>query len=135
MLTDEEFHKKWRAISKKGRKFIVRYIENGLDSKEAAIFAGFHGSYIITPSRIIRKYNNLINYLLKKNNIIDTFVKPEFVLSQYKRLYDTTQSEITKINILNQLSKILAMINTQPQVNIENNLPVTPITIKFEENE
>lgn len=135
MLTDKEFDSRWTRISKKGRKFIIRYIENGLDAHDASAYAGFQGKYLNYPTVPLRKYNDIINYLLKKNNIINTFIKPEWVMNEYKKLYSNTNSEMTKINILNQLSKILAMINTQPQVNIENNLPVTPITIKFEENE
>lgn len=134
MLTEEEFKARWRRISKRGRKFIIRYIENGLDANDAAWYAGFKGCYINSSSRPLRKYNDLIEYLLKKNNIIATFVKPEWVLNEYRKIYDNTNSEITKVNILNQLSKILSMINNT-EVKIENNIPQTPVIIKFSENE
>ena len=135
MLTEEEFEKRWRRIGKKGRKFIITYCENGLDYHDAALKAGFQGVCLSHPCRMLRKYNDLINYLLKKNNIIDTIIKPQWVLQEYSKLYQNTNSEITKINILNQLSKILSLINTQPQVNVENNLPSTPVIIKFDKDE
>lgn len=133
MLTDKEFDSRWTRISKKGRKFIVRYIENGLDAHDAAAFADFHGKFLKSPTVPLRKYNDIINYLLKKNNIIDTFVKPEWVLSQMKKLYDSSQSESIKLGVLTQLSKILSLINTD--IKIENNIPTTPVVIRFDKDD
>lgn len=65
--------------------------------------------------------------------LFGSLVRPEFVMAQYMKLYDNTQSELTKLNILQQLSKILSMINTQPQVNVQNNIPQTPVIIKFDD--
>jgi len=136
LLTDEEFKARWTHIGKRGRKFIISYIENGLDAHRAAAEADFHGKYLKYPTSFpLRKYNDLINYLLKKNNIIDTLVKPEWVMVQFKKIYDETESEVTKVNILNQLSKILSMINTTPQINVENNMPSQPVIIKFNKDE
>ena len=135
MLTKEQFEKKWHKYGKKGRKFIIRYIENGLDPQEAAVYAGYQGRLLINTHRMLRRYNEVINYLLEKNNIVDTLCKPTWIISEYQKLYNNTQSEITKINILNQLSKIRSMINTHPQVNVENNIPSTPVIIRFEKED
>lgn len=93
---------------------------------------GYTGVSLITPMfRIQRKVDDVINYLIKKNKIMDTLVKPEWVISQYKKLYDNTTSEITKQNILKDLSKILMMQNDATKVEITNNIPKTPVEIKF----
>jgi hypothetical protein len=43
---------------------------------------GYTGVSLITPMfRIQRKVDDVINYLIKKNKIMDTLVKPEWVIS------------------------------------------------------
>ena len=48
------------------------------------------------------------------------------------KLYDSTTSEITKQNILKELSKILQM-QEDAKIEINNNIPSTPVTIEFGE--
>jgi DNA-binding CsgD family transcriptional regulator len=77
MLTNEEFKLRWKQLSNKQRKFCLRYIENGFSAKDAAIEVGYNGCYIKSPIyRIMRKVNDVIDYLIAKNNIVQSVVKP-----------------------------------------------------------
>lgn len=132
-MTEEEFQIKFKKLRKKQRKFVLRYIENGFDSKEAAIYAGYNGCYVASPIyRIMRKVNDVIDYLVAKNNIVSSIVKPGWILDQYLKLYDSTTSEITKQNILKELSKILQMQTDATKVEVNNNIS-TPVQIVFNE--
>lgn len=51
------------------------------------------------------------------------------------KLYHSTTSEITKQNILKELSKILQMQSESPKVEVNNNLPTQPIQIVFGEED
>lgn len=76
-MTDEEFKKRWKQLRNKQRKFCLLYLENGMNAKAAAIEAGYTGCYIKSPIyRIMRKVNDCIDYLIAKNNIIQSIVKP-----------------------------------------------------------
>lgn len=131
-MTDEEFKEKFAKLRKKQRKFVLRYIENGCDAKEAAAYAGYKGCYLVSPIyRIMRRVNDVIDYLIAKNSLIQSIVKPAWIYNEYVKLYDSTTSEITKQNILKELSKILQMQNEVNKVEITNNLPQTPVTINF----
>lgn len=80
-MTDEEFKIRWKHLSNKQRKFCLRYIENGFNAKEAAIEVGYNGCYIKSPIyRIMRKVNDVIDYLIAKNNIVQSVVKPRLDL-------------------------------------------------------
>lgn len=132
MLTEEEFKEKFAKLRKKQRKFVLRYIENGCDAKEAAAYAGYKGCYLVSPIyRIMRRVNDVIDYLIAKNSLIQSIVKPAWIYNEYVKLYESTTSEITKQNILKELSKILQMQNDGNKVEITNNLPQTPVTINF----
>lgn len=134
-MTQEEFEEKWKYLRTKQKKFILAYLET-FDPKESAIRAGYSPSFVKAPVyKIMRKVDDLIDYLIAKNNVINSIVKPTWVLKSYKELYDNTASEITKINILNQLSKILQMQNDGSKVEIQNNIPQTPVQIIFNEEE
>lgn len=77
MLTDEEFKIRWKQLSNKQRKFCLRYVENGFSAKDAAIEVGYNGCYIKSPIyRIMRKVNDVIDYLIAKNNIVQSICKP-----------------------------------------------------------
>lgn len=135
-MTDEEFKIRWKQLSNKQRKFCLRYIENGFSAKDAAIEVGYNGCYIKSPIyRIMRKVSDVIDYLIAKNNIVQSIVKPSWILDQYLKLYDSTTSEITKQNILKELSKILQMQSESPKVEVTNNLPSVPVQIVFNEEE
>lgn len=132
MLTDEEFKLRWKQLSNKQRKFCLRYIENGMNAKEAAIEVGYNHYYVDAPIyRIMRKVNDVVDYLIAKNNIVQSIVKPGWILQQYMKLYDNSKSEITRQNILRELSKILQMQSENPKVEVTNNLPAVPVTINF----
>lgn len=79
----------------------------------------------------MRKVNDIVDYLIQKNNLISSIVKPSWIYTQYMKLYDQSESEITKVNILKDISKLLKMMDENPQVNIENNIPQTPVQITF----
>lgn len=131
-MTDEEFQKDWKKLSNKQKKFCLRYIENGFDQMEAAREAGYQGCYLKSPTyRIMRRLSPIIDHLVAKNNIIQSIVKPGWVLENYKKLFDSTKSEISKIQILNQLAKILQMQNEATKVEVTNNLPQIPVQINF----
>lgn len=133
MLTEEEFNRRWNKTTKKQKKFILRYIENGFEARQAAIYAGYSGVSITSPLfRVQRKVDDLIEYLIHKNNIMSTIVKPAWVMKAYKDIFDNTNSEITKVNILNQLSKILSM-QSETKVEVNNNIPAQPVQIIFTE--
>lgn len=77
MLTDEEFKIRWKQLSNKQRKFCLTYIENGMNAKAAAIEVGYNGCFVKSPIyRIMRKVNDVIDYLIAKNNIVQSIVKP-----------------------------------------------------------
>jgi phage terminase small subunit len=134
-MTQEEFSKEWRKLHTKQRKFVLAYLET-LDPKEAAIRANYNDRFVQSPKyRIMRRLQHIIDYLMAKNNIISNIVKPEFVLKEYLRIYEKTNSEITKQNILRELSKILQMQNEGNKVEIQNNIPAQPVQIVFSENE
>ena len=130
-MTDNEFNLAWNKLFTKQRKFILAYLET-LDPKEAAIIAGYSPGHIQSPYyRIQRKVQPIIDYLLAKNNIVGNIVKPEFVLKEYMKLYENSESEITKQNILRELSKILQMQHDGNKVEIQNNIPTQPVQITF----
>lgn len=132
MLTEEEFKKKFKRTTKMQKKFIFRYIENGFDPYEASAYAGYTGVSLKNPVvRIQRRVDDLIDHLIAKNNIINALVKPVWVMNSYKELFKSTNSEITKVNILNQLSKILQMQTDAAKVEVNNNIPQTPVQIVF----
>lgn len=80
-MTDEEFKIRWKQLSNKQRKFCLLYIENGFSAKDAAIEAGYNGCYIKSPIyRIMRKCNDVVDYLIAKNNIVQSIVKPRLDL-------------------------------------------------------
>jgi len=79
----------------------------------------------------MRKVNDIVDYLIQKNNLISSIVKPSWIYTQYMKLYDQSESEITKVNILKDISKLLKMMDENPQVNIENNIPSVPVQITF----
>lgn len=121
-------------MSNKQRKFVLRYIQNGLNAKQAAISAGYCPVYYNAPIyRIQRKVDDVIEYLIAKNNIINCIVKPEWIFTEYKKLYQNTNSTLLKSQILQKLSKIMNMQKPETQVNINNNIPQQSVIIKFEE--
>lgn len=83
----------------------------------------------------MRKVNDIVDYLIQKNNLISSIVKPSWIYTQYMKLYDQSESEITKVNILKDISKLLKMMDENPQVNIENNIPSVPVQITFTKEE
>ena len=130
-MTDNEFNLAWNKLYTKQRKFVLAYLDT-LDPKEAARIAGYSPSHIQAPYyRIQRKVQHIIDHLLAKNNIVSNIVKPEFVLKEYLKLYEKSDSEITKQNILKELSKILQMQHDGNKVEIQNNIPQQPVQITF----
>lgn len=135
-MTEEEFKIRWKQLSNKQRKFCLRYIENGMNARDAAIEVGYNGCYVKSPIyRIMRKVNDIIDYLIAKNNIVQSICKPAWIYSEYLKLYDSTTSELTKQNILKELSKILSMQSEATKVEIQNNLPTHPVQIVFGDDE
>ena len=135
-MTQDEFNFKWRHLHKKQQKFCLRYLENGFDASEAAQFAGYNERSVKSPIySIMRKVNDIVDYLIQKNNLISSIVKPSWIYTQYMKIYDQSESEITKVNILKDISKLLKMMDENPQVNIENNIPSVPVQITFTKEE
>jgi len=130
-MTMNEFKHRWTKMSPYQRKFCQCYLENGMNAKQAAIDAGYGQLFVNCPFRIMRKVKDVLDFLIEKNQIVSTLVRPEWVISEYKKLYDSSASEITKQNILKDLSKLLNMANDNAQVNISNNIPATPVQISF----
>jgi hypothetical protein len=80
-MTQEEFNEKWKRLSQKQRKFVLRYIENGFSPHEAAIYAEYNPIFCQSPVyRIVRKVSDIIDYLVAKNNIVQSIVKPRLDL-------------------------------------------------------
>lgn len=91
------------------------------------------GSSVKAPVyRIQRKVDDVIDYMIAKNDLLNAIVKPTWIMQAYKDLYDNTNSEITKVNILKELSKILQM-QVEHNIQVTNNIPSTPVTIEFGE--
>ena len=129
----QQFKHRWTKMSPYQRKFCQCYLENGMNAKQAAIDAGYGQLFVNCPFRIMRKVKDVLDFLIEKNQIVSTLIRPEWVISEYKKLYDNTASETTKQNILKDLSKILNMANQSAQVNIENNVSSVPVVIQFEQ--
>ena len=106
-----------------------------MNARQAAIDAGYGQLYVKVPYKIMRKVKDVLDFLIAKNQIVATLIRPEWIISEYKKLYDKTTSEITKQNILKDLAKILNMTNESTQVNISNNIPTTPVQIVFSDND
>lgn len=133
-MTDTQFKQQWNKLSNKQKKFCLRYIQNGFDQSEACLYAGYNAQYLKSPGyRIMRKVNHIIDYLIAKNQLISIIVKPEWIYQQYKLLYQNSASEKVKRAILSDLSKILQLIK-ENTVSIQNNLPQTPVTINFSDD-
>ena len=135
-MTDIEFKLRWKKLKDKQRRFVLEYLKT-LDPKQAAINAGYSPSFIEAPTyRIMRRVSGVIDYLVDKNQIIKNIVKPEFVLNEYVKLYERTKNEMTKQNVLRELSKILQMQNNNnTSVEITNNIPTVPVQIVFNDEE
>lgn len=135
-MTQEEFNEKWKRLSQKQRKFVLRYIENGFDPHEAARFANYNSIFCQSPVyRIVRKVNDIIDFLIAKNDLCKSIVKPAWILNEFKKLYDNSKSEITKQNVLDKLSKILQMQSDGSKVEVNNTINNTPVQIVFNEEE
>lgn len=130
-MTDEEFSKRWRHMSSMQRDFCKFYLENGLNARQAVIDAGYSKHFVASPYKVVRKVDDVLDYLIQKNKIISTLVKPAWVYKEYLELYKNTTSEITKQNILKDLSKLLQMMNDGNQVTVQNNIPTIPVEITF----
>ena len=129
-MTKSEFELKWKHLSSMQKKFVLAYLET-LDPKESAIRAGYNAQFVRSPTyKILRKVSDVVDYLVAKNSIIQNIVKPEFVLKEYMKLFDNTRSEITKMAVLDKLSKILQMQYEGNKVEV-NNVQQSPVTINF----
>lgn len=107
----------------------------GFDAKQAAIDCNYNSQFIQSPTyRIMRKLDDVIDYLIAKNNTISTLVKPAWIYKEYLKLYHSTTSEITKQNVLKELSKLLEM-QADAKIQINNNIPTQPVQIVFDDNE
>jgi hypothetical protein len=136
MLTEDEFAKRWKRCTKRQKKYIANYIENGFDPYLAATQSGYTGVSLKNPVvRIQRRVDDIIDYLIVKNNIVNALIKPAWVMENYKKIFDNTNSEITKIQILNQLSKILQMQSDAAKIEVNNNIPQTPVQIVFNDED
>lgn len=136
MLTDEEFKIRWNKLKWKQKKFVIQYCKL-FDYHQAALAAGYSISWATDANyKIVRKVRDVIDYLLTKNNLVQTMIKPQWVLKEYKKLYENTTSQITKQKILQQYSKILKMMSENTtNVSVNNNIPSTPVQIVFNDNE
>lgn len=131
LKNDEEFVKRWNRLSSYQRKFCLEYLKT-FDIHEAALAAGYTGVMLSNPlPRVYRKVRDVCAYLIAKHDLLNSIVRPEWVLKQYKKLYDNSTSEISKIKILENLSKIIQLQSDAPKINIENNLPTNPVQITF----
>lgn len=113
------------------KKFCLKYIQC-FDAKEAAIYAGYHGACLNHPIyRILRKVSDVTDYLIAKQDLYSQIVKKEWVMTELIKLYDTTANDGTKLQCLEKLSKILQMQNEATKIEVNNNIPQTPVTINF----
>jgi phage terminase small subunit len=127
----KEFNEAWNKLPPRQRKFVLAYLET-LDAREAARKAGYNEQWCNFPrQRLLRKVSHVIDYLMEKNNIINNIVRPEFVLNEFIKIYDASPSEITKTNVLKELSKILNMQRPETKVEVNNNIPTQPVEITF----
>lgn len=82
--------------------------------------------------RIYRKVQDICDYLIAKNNLITAIVKPEWVMSEYRKLFDTATDQNVKLKCLQDFSKILKL-QADAQVTVTNNIPQTPVQIIFQD--
>lgn len=131
-MTNEEFEIRWKKMIPMQKKFVLKYIEC-FDPREAAIFAGYSGVCIQNPIyRILRKVQDVTDYLIAKQNIYSQLVKKEWIVEQIKKIYQNSSNPQTKLKALEQLSKIL-QIQEDQKIEITNNIPQTPVVIQFQQ--
>ena len=135
MITEEEFIHRWNRLSSYQRRFCLEYLKC-FDVKEAALKAGYTGVMLTNPLiRVYRKVKDVCDYLIKKNDLLNAIVRPEWVLNEFKKIYDNSASEITKTNILDKLSKIIQLQSDSTKIEVNNNIPSVPVTITFTKEE
>ena len=116
-MTQKEFVDAYAKLRPRHKKFIYEYFKNGFDVKAAGQACGYSKrSYYIYV--INGKVRPLIRYLIEKNDLMSSFLTPEWVMNQYKTLYKSTTSEATKLKILENFSRILQLMNENPTVTV-----------------
>ena len=133
MLTEEQFNEKWKKLTSKQKSFCLNYLQC-LDQKVAAKKAGYNDRFLISPNHhIMRKVGDVVDYLISKNKTIQNLVKPQWVLNQIFKMYNTTGSQVTKTILLKELAKITRLYQDNPNIKIQNNIPQVPVTINFKD--
>lgn len=133
-MTDEECLEKIKEMPLPHRKFILNYLQNGLDSTGALIQAGLSEKSLFG---IFRKYNPVIEHLIQRFDLSSHYVRPSWIIHEYMKLYNSTPELPFKVNILNQLSRIMKMQNDK-EVSIVNefkNINNGPVQIVFSDEE
>ena len=116
-MTQKEFVDAYAKLRPRHKKFIYEYFKNGFDVKAAGLACGYSKrSYYIYV--INGKVRPLIRYLIDKNDLMSSFLTPEWVMNQYKTLYNSTTSEATKLKILENFSRILQLMNENQTVTV-----------------
>lgn len=135
MITEEQFQRKWSYMSKMQRKYCIEYLKC-LDIREAAANAGYTG-VCVTRARhkVFRKVQDVIEYLVAKNNVVSSLVRPQWVLNEYRKLFNQSTDKQLKLKCLQDFAKILKLQNGDSQLTVVNNMPQTPVVIKFKEKD
>ena len=116
-MTQKEFVDAYAKLRPRHKKFIYEYFKNGFDVKAAGQACGYSKrSYYIYV--INGKVRPLIRYLIEKNDLMSSFLTPEWVMNQYKTLYKSTTSEATKLKILENFSRILQLMTENQTVTV-----------------
>lgn len=116
-MTQKEFVDAYAKLRPRHKKFIYEYFKNGFDVKAAGQACGYSKrSYYIYV--INGKVRPLIRYLIEKNDLMSSFLTPEWVMNQYKVLYKSTTSEATKLKILENFSRILQLMTENQTVTV-----------------
>lgn len=96
-MTDEEFENTWMKLRDMEKTFIDAYLET-FSIKEAGKAAKYR-----YPRPLFAKLFPIIQEKAKRDRINADFFNANNILNEMRKLYETSQSDIVKWNILKEL--------------------------------
>lgn len=126
MITEEEYNNWLKHANKRQITFVNSYLKN-LDAYKAFQDAGYNFSNKgFGKWKIFNKLLPIIQYKLSQYNLT---VGKELIISNWLALLNSSDTA-TRITALKELSKLFGYTD-ENKINIENNIPQTPVVIQF----
>lgn len=127
MINEEEYAKWLKHATKKQITFVNSYLKN-LDAYKAFQDAGYNFSNKgFGKWKIFNKLLPIIQYKLSQ---YDLSVGKELIISNWLSLLNSSDNAV-KITALKELSKLFGYTDDVAKINVENNIPQTPVVIQF----